>query len=220
MNRFLVLVVVVGSFAVSASLSERGIGASSSCVNADCVVAASSSFGSILVALFIVLFVALFPQRITGVDTSRLVGIWRRLGGFFIDLILVLIVIAPLAALPILIAEAKYTGNFQWSFEREFARASDLIYILPGTVVAFVAWFCYLYEYARKNKPTVGQYTLNFTVTNDTNSKAPPKYALRVLFSALGLSAWPVSLVFALRSPVKQFWWDSASNTKVERIGA
>ena len=181
---------------------------------------ASSSLGSIFVSIVIVVFALFYPQKIGQPDQSRLVGVWRRLGSFFIDLILVLLVAAPWAALPILVAEGHYTGNYQWSFEREFARASDTIYILPAVFAIFFGWFYYIYGHLRKGRLPVGQYILSYKVTNDPQAEHPLNYAKRVLFSFLGLCAWPVSLVLAMRSPTKQFWWDSASNTKVEKIGA
>lgn len=104
---------VIGTLFVSASLSGGFVGASSSCANNQCVVGGSSSAGSVIVSLVIVAFLFLRPNQPTVVDTNGVVGVWRRLRAFFIDFLLVLLVISPIAALPLLIAEASYTGAFE-----------------------------------------------------------------------------------------------------------
>lgn len=102
------------------------------------------------------------------------VGVWRRLGAFFIDFVLVLIVISPIAALPLLIAEASYTGAFEWSFLRKFARPSDGFFVLPAVFASFTALYFYFFLHPLKDKQTVGAYILDFKVVAATDVGPKP----------------------------------------------
>jgi hypothetical protein len=126
-------------------------------------------------------------------------------------------IMAPVGALPILVAEAKYSGTFEWNFTRHYARPTDAILILPSAVATFLALFVYLYLHARSHRPTIGQFVSGYRVTATPGSE-PPNYALRVVLSFIGLCAWSVSLVPALRRPDKAFWWDVVTRTKVARV--
>ena len=105
LGRFQVFILVLGVFCLDAWTSHGGIGASSQCIDSRCLVTASSSIGSILLALGLTAFLLLHRHRETWVDGSQTVGIWRRFGAFLLDFTTVLLVVTPVGALPILIAE-------------------------------------------------------------------------------------------------------------------
>ena len=213
-GRLLMLLTVVGAFILSASLSGDHIGASSSCVNDECIVGASSSLGSVVISIAIIGMLIFSPKLKTEVDPTRIVGVWRRLGAFYIDFLLVLLAIAPITVLPMLIAEAGHTGDFQWSFTRKFARPNDTIFVLPAVLLTFAALYFYFFYHPWKRKQTVGEYILGFKIIAESDRGLGPSFGLRPMISFIGLCAWPISLFFALRKDDKRFWWDTESRTR------
>ena len=218
MGKLLTFGFIIGAIFASASLSGDYVGASSSCVNNQCVVGGSSSVGSVIVGLVIIAFLFLRPVQPTLVDTDGVVGVWRRLGAFFIDFVLVLLAISPIAALPLLIAEASYTGEFEWSFVRKFARPSDGFFVLPAVLASFAALYSYFFLHPLKGKQTVGEHILGFKVIAATDVGPKPIYGTRPITSFIGLCAWPVSVYFALRKEDKRFWWDTDSRTRAVMV--
>jgi hypothetical protein len=214
MNRHLLLALVMAVFFLSGWASGGNIGVSSECRNADCYVSASSSLLSILLAIGLAIFLVTYPQRSRPDDTSTVVGVWRRFGAFFLDCLLVMVIVSPLSAIPVLVSEASYSGTFQWAFERDHSRPTDSLYIFPGVLAGFLALFYYFYQHGRSGRPTVGQYVSSYRVT-DAPDSGEPRYALRVVMSFLGLCMWPISVILALRNPNKAFWWDAATRTRV-----
>lgn len=220
MNRFIVLILILIALFANSWVSGGGVGASSECRGTECLVSASSSIGSICIALALLFFVLFYPRQETKTDEENVVGVWRRFGAFLLDFSLILLVLSPFTALPLLIAEANYTGSFQWAFVREFGRDTDYIYLLPAVVIDFAILFYYFYYHLREKKPTLGQYVLNYRVIGDEESTKKSWYALRVLYSFLGLCVWPISVILALFKPKKSFWWDGCTNTEVIRVVA
>lgn len=220
MGKLFTFAFVFGAFFVSASLSGDYVGVSSSCVNSQCVVGGSSSIGSLIASLIIIGFLFLRPDQRTMANTNGVVGVWRRLGAFLIDFVLVLLVISPIAALPLLIAEASHTGAFEWSFVRKFARPNDGLFILPGVFAAFAALYFYFFYHPWKGKQTVGEYILGFKIVAATNIGLNPTYGMRPLISFIGLCAWPISVYFALRKDDKRCWWDTESRTRAIMVSS
>jgi hypothetical protein len=213
-----VFLIVVGAFILGSWTSDESIGASSACRDADCVVSASSSLLSIIIAIGLLLFLVFYRQIACTVDSSKVVGVWRRFGAFFLDFALVMLIVSPVAALPLLVAEANYTNAFQWSFHRQFARPTDVMYLMPAIVAAFLALFFYFYQHARVGRQTIGQYVLAYKVTMSASAARAPNWALRVILSFCGLCMWPISVVLALRTSQKIFWWDSVTGSSVVRV--
>lgn len=117
-----------------------------------------------------------------------------------------------------LVAEGHFTGQFQWSFTREFTRPTDTMIVLPVALGCFLALFVYFYMHARIGRQTLGQYVLGYRVTA-SSADVQPAYGQRVVLSFVGLCIWPISVIMAVRKPSKDFWWDSATNSKVARLG-
>lgn len=219
MIRIVLFIVLAIAFILSGWASGGSNGISSTCINDDCVHSASTSLISVLISVFLLFLIILFPQYDYRPDSSRTVGVWRRCGALFLDFALFLLISAPFAALPILISEMTYTGTFSWAFQRDFSRPTDTAFILPVIFCGFLALYFYFYIHLSVSRPTVGLYILGYRV-EPANNQQTPKYALRVVMSYIGLCMWPISVIFALRNTDKAFWWDSATGTRVFRISA
>lgn len=218
MNRISVFILVLAVAFLITWASGGSVQVNSTCENSECLVSASSSWVSILLSIGLILFLVFYPQQTNLLDESKSVGVWRRFGAFFLDFLTVLMIITPISVLPILIAEGIYTGQFQWSFEREFSRQSDATYIMPGLILAFVVLYYYFYKHIRLNRQTVGQFILGYRVTDVRETNSGPKYVMRVFLSFIGLCVWPISVILFLLNRDKAFWWDNATNTKVFRV--
>ena len=218
MGRLLTFGFVLGALVLSASLSRDQVGLSSSCVNDECVVGGSSSAGSLIISLAIVAFLFLRPNQPVAIDTNGVVGVWRRLVAFYIDFVVVLLAIVPIAAVPLLIAEAGHTGAFEWSFVREFARPGDELFVLPGIFASFAALYFYFFLQPSTGRQTVGEYLLGFKVIAATDIGSGPLYGARPITAFIGLCTWPISVYFALRTPDKTFWWDTRSRTRAVMV--
>lgn len=216
--RLLAFLVLIAAFMLSSGASGGSIGVLSECVNGACVVAASSSVLSTIIAGVLSLFLV-FPQREMVPDLSKVVQVWHRFGAFFLDFMLVALIVSPVATLPILIAEANYSGAFVWSFQRDFSRPTDFMFVVPGVFILFLALFFYFYLHARSYRATIGQYIFGFRIRPDGGDDVP-KYGMRIVLSFVGLCVWPVSGILALCHPSKAFWWDSASATRAIRVTA
>lgn len=220
MGKALTVIFVFGAFFVSASLSGDYVGTSSTCVRDQCTVIGSSSFGSLIVSLVMIAFLVLRPDLQTAVESDAVVGVRRRLGAFFIDFALVLIIISPIAALPLLIAEASHTGTFEWSFVRQFSRPGDGLLVFPGIFGSFAALYFYFFYYPWKGRQTVGEYVLGFRIVAAESTGLSPNYGMRPFTSFVGLCAWPISLYFALQKEDKRFWWDTDSRTRAVMVAS
>jgi len=220
MNKFLVFIIIIGFLCLSSWAAGGSIGAGSSCENGKCITYASSSLLSVILSVGLLYFLCSYPQLKYIQDKSKIVGVWRRFGAFYLDFMVALIGITPLLAVPLLLQESSYTGHFDWVFEREFSRSSDSSYLLPSVGIAFWFLFYYFYKHAKSGRQTIGQYVLGYKVVGNTEKLADSEWGMRVIYSYIGLCAGPFSLYFALKSPDKAFWWDNATNTKVIRVTA
>ena len=216
----LTLVTLVILFTIIIWPTDATLGTSSSCANGDCHFSAGSSLISVIGALLALVYIVLHPRRVQLLENEVLVGVSRRFCAFVLDYVLILLVISPLIALPILFEEAKHTGTFAWSFSRDFSRDSDTIYGAPLVFVAFAIVFSYFYIHARQRIPTLGQYAMGFVFVKRSNSLDDGSHAKRVIFSFIGLSMWPVTLYLALKNPRHEFWWDTKTSTRVVRAYA
>ena len=218
MRKLLTLAIIVGAFAGSATLSGNHMGASSSCVNDKCLVAASSSVGSVIISLALFVYLFLRPTAPLRINANGVVGVWRRFWAFLIDYALVLFVVSPLAALAPLLIEAGHTGSFEWSFVRTFSRPSDSLVVVPAVFASFTALYLYFFLHPLKNWQTVGEYILGFKVVAASDIGPKPVYGTRPITSFIGLCVWPISVYFALQKEDKRFWWDTDSRTRVVRV--
>ena len=219
MSRLVVFIIIAVSFYAITHFSGGNVGMSSQCINDQCIISVSSSLLSVVFGLFFALFVLFFKQCKHTTDIENVVGVWRRFGAFFIDYAAVLLALSPVMSLPLLISEANHTGNFQWSFYREFSRDSDQIFLLPAILGIFICLILYFYKYSIVERQTLGEYISGYKIV-PTNENETPSYLKRVFLSFIGLCIWPISIIFALRNETKQFWWDNSCNTHAVRVKA
>lgn len=135
-----------------------------------------------------------------------------------IDFAVVLSVLIPISTLPILIAEASYTGNFAWSFERDYTRDTDFIITTPIMFIVFIALFFYHFLHVKHRKQTIGQYISGFVVEGKAGPGSRPAFGLRTFLAYLGICMWPFSIHYALKRDDKAFWWENATDTKATRV--
>ncbi len=214
-----VLLVLAFAFAVSAWWSSGSLGVQSACANSQCAVRASSSPIALAVAVALIVFLFAYRQHQYAPNDHAPVGVWRRLGAFFVDFATIMLMFSPIGAMPALLGEAHFTGEFHWAFERDFGRPSDAPLVVPAVLVGFLCLFVYFYAHARMGRQTLGQYLLSYRLEG-AGGAAEPAYGRRTVLSFIGLCAWPISLVLALRNPRKAFWWDGATDSKVIRVGS
>lgn len=217
MSRTLVFCALVAILvALFATAPHQGF--NSTCVNDQCFMSASTSLMGLVSSGVLVAFVVLYPQE-TGTPLHiDPIKIGERFAAFFIDFLVVLAATSPIATLPILLAEAEATGNFQWSFERDFSRPTDGALTFPGVLSMFAALFAYFYIHPAIGRQTVGQYLLGFRVEGVPGTGKKPAFGLNVLFGYIGLCAWPVSVYLAAKRRDKAFWWNLRSRTRLVRI--
>lgn len=218
MSRLAALLVLAGSLFLVGALSGMELQDSVDCYDASCHVLVSSSLPGVLLGPVVLFFLLRYPRQQGGVDSSRVVGVWRRFGAFCLDCYALPMTVAPLLTLPHLLAEARYTGAFHWSFERDFARPDDWLYAMLAAVAASTALVWYFYRHGRAGRPTLGQYIMGYRIVADPASGRPPEWGVRVLFAIIGICSWPVALFFALRKPNKAFWWDAETGTAAVRV--
>jgi hypothetical protein len=218
MSRLVVFVVVVAAWLISSWSAGESLGTSSACENSKCVVTASSSLIAIVMSIALSTFALTYRQLPAAPNDARIVGVWRRFGAFLLDFTAVVMVVSSIGAIPMLLAEGHFTGQFHWSFSREFSRPTDAVIVLPIALACFLVLFGYFYGHARADRQTLGQYVLGYRVMA-ANEQVRPAYGKRVLLSFVGLCMWPISVILAMRKPHKDFWWDSATDSRVVRVG-
>ncbi|MBI2398435.1 MAG: RDD family protein [Xanthomonadales bacterium] len=216
MNRSMGFLVVVGALLLSAMASSGRVGVTWSCVNSECLVAASSSALSIAISVGLVLLLLLIPRQQCAPASTRVVGAVRRLGAFLLDFTVAVLIASPLLAMPMLMAEANHSGAFAWSFERDFSRQTDSAHAVGGVGCVFIALFLHFYLPSRMHRPTIGQFVLGYQIRPNGGRHAP-MYATRVVLSCIGLCAWPMSVLLAMRRANKAFWWDVMTETTAVR---
>ena len=216
MDRDTSLAIILILYFVSSYSAEGSLGATSVCENGKCYTAASASLVSMALSVMIGLFALFCPRQKIFANPTKPVGIFQRAGAFILDFMVVLAVCTPLFTLPILFFEAHATGSFAWSFERDFARATDALAVAPGLLIAQISLVAYYYFHAARTRQTIGQYILGYKVDPVIGSE--PNYLKRTIYAVIGMCVWPVSIFLAAQRLDKAFWWDRASNTKVIRV--
>ena len=211
------MIVIIVLFFVSNLFAGGGVGVTSSCVNGDCSVEATSSLISVITSIVLLIILLRYSQISSSAVTNNPVRLRRRLAAVFIDFLVVIMITAPLASLVTLLIESIYTGSFQWSFEREFSRPTDSLIILEIFVIFFLLFY-YFYKHLLVNRQTAGQYVLGYKIIKDSNEPREPRYGRRVLYSFVGLCIWPITLFQSFGNPNKIMWWDNSTFTRAVRV--
>lgn len=137
------------------------LGVSQHCQGNNCIVAASSTIPNIIFAIFILLFVAFYPQLPIQTDVISKFGTLHKIISFFIDFLVAMLIISPFSGLPLLLSEFNHTGSFTWAFQRDFSRSTDSIYIALSILSVLILIVYYFYKHKKLKRPTIGQYLLS-----------------------------------------------------------
>ena len=218
MNRYLALAIMLTLFFASTRGAGGHVGATSVCENSNCYTEASASLISLVLGVITGLFALLCPRQEMVANPAKPVGIFQRFGAFLLDIMVVMAAFTPALTFPILYFEAQATGAFAWSFSRDFARATDVLALMPGILLAQISLVAYFYFHATKNRQTIGQYILGYSVLPEVG--AVPNYLARTIYAVIGMCLWPISIYMAARRLDRAFWWDGASGTFVQRVAA
>ena len=212
MGRLSVLLAVGAVLAIQLTSSSQH-GFTAQCFNDQCRVVAATSFIGLVTSAGLAGFLFLYPQLASDVFAAEPVKLWKRGIAFYIDFMISLSILAPIATMPLLLEEAHATGSFAWSFARDFARSTDAMLAVPSIIVMFIALFLYFYIHLRLGRQTIGQYLMGFRIEAEPG-KAPNLF-LNVFLSWIGMCMWPFALYGAAKHPQKLFWWNVQTDTRV-----
>ena len=177
----------------------------------------SVSFGLWALILFPVAFIILmkWPRRLPGIeydDESR-VGLIRRYFTLSVDLFVGLIGVMPLVCMTDLFLEYLATGTWQWSFERDFFRTTDIIGILL-ILLGFYGIFYHIKRCFVQDQQTLGQYLLKVRLIPTTED---PLLSVRFIVAWAILAWWPF-WPLTLFGKKQDYQWDISSRTKLRRV--
>lgn len=145
-------------------------------------------------------------------EDSR-VGIFRRLGAFYIDMSVSMFATLPVVLIVWLATEYVATGQWQWSYERDFFRWTDIIDI-SAMLLGFYGMFYYQKWHFYNNRQTLGQHIFKFKLLP---LEGQPNMTIRALVAGANLSWWPIWPWTIFKGEQDQ-WWDTASNIKARRV--
>lgn len=141
------------------------------------------------------------------------VGIIRRVAAFYIDLFVAMLAVAPVLAIPALIAEYQATGEWQWSFERDYTRNTDwLLAVSMASLFVWVIWY-FRWHFDRQ-KQTVGQHLMNFKLVPIHGGAS----FTRRLFVAWVCAAWWPFWPWTIFTGKQDYYWDTISGIKARRV--
>ena len=166
----------------------------------------------ILPSLFI--FLMKWPKRYGSqiVENSR-VGIFRRLAAVYVDAFVGLIGALPFISMTALTTEFFATGQWQWSYERDFVRPTDIIDVLVF-FIDFYGIFYHVKWHFDRQRPTVGQQLFKFRLVPAHKN---PRMGIRAFVAWVNLAWWPI-WPWTIMQHKQDYWWDTASGIKARRV--
>ena len=208
---FLLLLTLVGFL-------TGGIGAKATCLNDKCQVAAAASIAGLVCVSLIAALPYLLPRIPVEAAQVRRVGILRRLAALYVDMFASWLPLSPFLTLAFLIVEASNTGNFQWTFSRDFERSSDKFLILGSALAMFGGLFAYHLLHLMHNRQTWGQYLLGYRLCEDREKRSMLWALKRLGWTLVTLSVWPIAVLVALSNKERHFWFDTMSDCTPHRV--
>ncbi|GAB5459166.1 MAG: hypothetical protein Hens3KO_21960 [Henriciella sp.] len=216
MKRGIFFVVLLIAVFGPARIIEGSAQSYTNCPYDECALAIEMHPGFLIIAGTAYLICRFGRKEVAPLRIENTVGIWTRLGAFCIDLLIVSVFFYPVFALGVLWIEAYWTGEFAWSFSRDFARPTDWV---PdaGTLLVFAIMFTYFRMLPRMHKPTIGQYVMGYMIVPINSSQGKIRSGYRAVCGLFALAFWPFTLYHAAKSPDRVFWWDKDSKTRAVR---
>lgn len=213
-----------GAFAISLLVVVFGVSAifggdatsSTSCYSHECSHVVSLSPGALAIAPIIFLICLLGRKDVVPFQVDQTVGIWTRFAAFLIDFVVFVSVIFPFFTLGLLWSEAMWTGEFSWSYSRNFLRPSDWVSWVGLAFLQFIMFVC-LRAPPKIGEPTAGQYVMGYMIVPAGSPLDHVKSGYRIWLGLLAFIVWPYTLFHVLRQPGTVYWWDRVSETRAVR---
>src|SRR5579862_7454604 len=153
-------------------------------------------------------------------DRTGHVGLTRRFIAYILDCYLVVFACSSILSLIPLYLEAKRTGHFAWSFERDYAVRTDYYTTFLLSLAALFGLFLYYTYPLLKGKQTVGSFIVRTRARPASRSEGNATFWLvckRIFYAGLGLALWPYTLWRYLDGNGRT-WYDRASNWDVTLV--
>jgi uncharacterized RDD family membrane protein YckC len=217
--RYYFLILICLFFVLALVFKSDVIGASANSVNDVYEFSAGTApWALFLAATVSALYILLLRTPIRDVCTP-LPGIIRRYFAFWVDFVLVIMIVAPVAGLLPVIVEWKRTGLFEWSFIRSTIESSDLWIVFGVVIFTFIALPILIAIPVSMNKPTPGSSVMGYRIIKDDGTKITLIDAiLRNFLGFIAMSAWFVS-PFLLREKKKgKYWVDHVFKTRAIKL--
>ncbi len=218
MKRLPMFLTMLGALSFSWFLMPEGAGFQVTYSDGQYTAWAQSSLVGILYGLAFGLLMFFMPRKEICPNPIKPVGVWRRLGTIYVNSFVIVFTLTNLSVLPILLVEAMQTGEFQWSFSREFSRATDSL--VGGSSVLFIFGLIFYYYYWSlvSVRPTIGHYLMGYQIVNNDQEWTRKKALRRMGLTMLTLFAWPMTVFIAARHDKKAFWFDLKTDSIAERF--
>lgn len=150
--------------------------------------------------------------KVEVIETSR-VGIIRRIAALYVDMVVGIIGALPIICMTSLTIEYLETGQWAWSFERDYFRPSDVL----GTAVFLLGFFGIFY-YSKwhfvRGKQTLGQRWLKFKLLP---MEEKTNFPIRAIVAWANLAWWPI-WPWTIMKRKQDYWWDNASKIKARKV--
>lgn len=218
MKRLPIVLIMGGALFLMGYLMPEGAGFRIESSNNQYQAMAQGSLPGIFYGLAFGLLVFVLPRKEIIANAIKPVGVLRRLGAIYVNMFVILFILINLTVLPILLVEAMHTGEFQWSFYREFSRGTDGLVGGGSVLFIFGLIFYYYYKSLVNNRPTIGQYVMGYQIVNNGDAWTRRRALRRMGLTLLTLVAWPVTAIIAVRHEKKAFWFDLKTDSIAERF--
>jgi hypothetical protein len=173
----------------------------------------SSSIWTFIVSQLFFFMLLKWPKRHGAILEDSRVSIVRRVAAFYIDGLVAMLGVMPIAVMPTLIAEYHATGEWLWSFNRDYPRATDWI-IVASVLAAFYCIFWYFRWHFVRQKQTVGQHLLKFKLVPTRDN---PSLGLRFFVAWICGAWWPL-WPWTIFKEKQDYYWDTVSGIKARRV--
>lgn len=157
------------------------------------------------------LFLLFRGRLVDPVDDSGTVFVWKRFSAILIDGLYPVFLLVPWLVTPFLFIEADATGQFAWSFERNYRRSSDLWIFFAQLPLVAALLFYYVYLHLLKDRQTIGQLAMGYRIVfepDPSGKTSKQRKRMHLFLSYIGLCTWPISLWLASQRDDKAFWWE------------
>ena len=217
MKRLPLSILLFAALFLISHFAGGAVGASEMCSETGSVAGASSSLLSVVLGITAFATLLLIPRKPYALG-SLPSGFWRMLGALFFDGFLATVGFSALLAMPMLLAEQSYTGQFHWSFARSYLRPTDWPLGLLAVAGSFMVIFVMRIRAFLVQKPSFGQYLMGFVVLTEGEAPTFGLALKRFGWATMYTLVWPVYLAYkAIKNLPKQSW-DTRTNTKSVRF--